>query len=246
MRVTSAPAAGAGVVAPSRYPSVGPASVWAIVSGRVLPAITFGFLDLLSGDTLVHDFRVAAARSPSPHEVLVLVGRGLYLVFVSLVIVLFLTRPPARSRDARLSSGALAMVGTFGLTIAPLVPSGRVVFRTGSAGALVASVCLVVALGTAVVTLNTLGRSFSITPQARRLVTQGPYRIVRHPLYLAEAMAIAAVTVASGTTTMMVAAAVVLASQVRRAQLEERLLSDTFPEYSEVFRNVARFLPGIY
>ena len=246
MRVTSAPPLGAGVVAPPRYPTARLASAWSTLSGRVVPTLTFGLIDLLYGRVVVGDVRVALARTPTPHQVLVLIGTCLYFMFVSLTIVLFLTRPAARSKDAALSSGLLAMAGTFGLTIAPLLPSGRVVLHSGNAGALAESIVLVVALSLAVVTLDTLGRSFSITPQARRLVVSGPYRVVRHPLYLFEAMAIVAVTVAGGTSTMLIAAVLVIACQVRRAQLEERLLRQTFPEYDDVFRGVARFVPGVY
>ena len=38
-----------------------------------------------------------------------------------------------------------------------------------------------------------LGRSISILPQARRLVTWGPYALVRHPLYLGEIVAVVGV-----------------------------------------------------
>jgi protein-S-isoprenylcysteine O-methyltransferase Ste14 len=39
-----------------------------------------------------------------------------------------------------------------------------------------------------------LGRSFSVMPEARRLVTNGPYSVIRHPVYLGEAVALAGVT----------------------------------------------------
>ena len=38
-----------------------------------------------------------------------------------------------------------------------------------------------------------LGRSISILPEARRLVTSGPYALVCHPLYLGEFVAVVGV-----------------------------------------------------
>ncbi len=54
-----------------------------------------------------------------------------------------------------------------------------------------------VVLGTAfsIIAVGTLGRSFSIMAEARRLVTRGVYSIVRHPLYLAEEIAVLGIVV---------------------------------------------------
>ena len=235
-----------GLVSVGAPPQSSGRTVWQALTGRLVPAIVFGGLDLLVGRVVVNDFQVAVSRSLRLHEVVALAGATLYFVFVSLMIMLFLVRPPARGKDARLSSWLFAMLGTFGLTVAPLLPSGPALFRTGTGGALVESVVLVVALTLAVITLRTLGHAFSLTPQARTLVSSGPYRLVRHPLYLCEAMAMVCVTVGSGRSTLVIVAILVLAAQVRRAQLEERLLAQAFPDYQDVFRGVSHFLPGIF
>jgi hypothetical protein len=41
---------------------------------------------------------------------------------------------------------------------------------------------------------RSLGRSFSIMAESRQLVTTGPYRFVRHPLYLAEEIAMVSIS----------------------------------------------------
>jgi len=51
---------------------------------------------------------------------------------------------------------------------------------------LVSSAFLVVGTLASIFVLCWLGRSFSVTPQARALVISGPYRFIRHPLFLSE------------------------------------------------------------
>lgn len=91
-----------------------------------------------------------------------------------------------------------------------------------------------------------LGRSLGIMPEARRLVTTGVYRRVRHPLYLAEDIALLGIFLQFRSWP---AAAVLLAHlivQLRRMDWEEGILSGVFPEYAEYQRRSHRLVPGLY
>lgn len=77
----------------------------------------------------------------------------------------------------------------------------------------------------------TLRRSFSITVEARVLVTRGPFRWVRHPVYLGEILAAAAV-VAWRWSLLNVAIFILFVTiQLLRARWEEAKLLRTFSEY---------------
>jgi len=73
--------------------------------------------------------------------------------------------------------------------------------------------------------------SFSITVEARKLVTTGPYRFVRHPVYLGEIMAALAVTVWRFSVINLALFCLFTALQMVRARMEETKLELNFPEY---------------
>jgi protein-S-isoprenylcysteine O-methyltransferase Ste14 len=98
----------------------------------------------------------------------------------------------------------------------------------------------------AIAVLAYLGRSFSILPEARKLVANGPYRIVRHPLYLAEMIATLGIMLGFRQPWAVLIAIVSIALQLRRMGLEEDVLRRSFPEYAEYARSTAKLLPGIY
>jgi len=98
----------------------------------------------------------------------------------------------------------------------------------------------------AVVVLAQLRGSFSVMAESRELVTAGVYRIVRHPLYLAEEIAAIGVVMQFFSPWTALVLAVQIAFQLRRMANEEVVLTAAFPEYLAYRKRTARILPGIY
>ena len=97
-----------------------------------------------------------------------------------------------------------------------------------------------------VLALLSLGRSLSILPEARKLVTEGLYRRIRHPLYLAEEIAIIGLFLQYRSWTAAAIVIVHAALQLRRMAWEEQVLGETFPEYGAYAQRTDRVIPGVY
>ena len=96
------------------------------------------------------------------------------------------------------------------------------------------------------VALAQLGRSFSVMPEARRLVTSGIYSRVRHPLYLAEAVATLGVLLQYRSVGAALLVAAQFAVQLWRMREEEKVLEMQFPEYGAYRQRTARLVPAVY
>jgi len=90
-----------------------------------------------------------------------------------------------------------------------------------------------------------LGKSFSIMPEARKLVTGGPYAWARHPLYTVEMITIAGTALQFQAPWSWAVAAVVVVLLWIRSHYEEQVLAESFPEYSEYRARTKRFIPGV-
>jgi protein-S-isoprenylcysteine O-methyltransferase Ste14 len=114
-----------------------------------------------------------------------------------------------------------------------LAPSGPELWRTSPALVSIALAVTLVGVGLAVISAQFLGTNFSFTPQGRALVERGPYRFVRHPIYLAELLMIFGVTVVDMRLVPLLGALLVLALQLVRIRAEEHLLRSTFPGFKK-------------
>src|SRR5262249_17514739 len=117
------------------------------------------------------------------------VARATTLAFFAVLIALFAVRRVPQQRPTGLYPRCAAIGGTFiGVGIVLLPPQEL------SSALYLASLLLIIG-GTlfAICAALVLGRSISLFPEARRLVTSGPYALVRHPLYLGEIVAISGV-----------------------------------------------------
>jgi protein-S-isoprenylcysteine O-methyltransferase Ste14 len=90
-----------------------------------------------------------------------------------------------------------------------------------------------------------LGRNFGVLPAARGLVTRGPYRLVRHPVYLGEIGACAGLALAAPSPVNAAVLGALLLAQTVRMRLEERALCDAFPEYEAYALRTPRLLPRV-
>ena len=95
----------------------------------------------------------------------------------------------------------------------------------------------------AIITVSHLGKAFSIVPQAHKVVRSGPYRWLRHPLYAAEAIAVFG-TLLQFLSPFTVSIFVLhIGMQIYRMLNEERLLTQTFPEYRAYAATSWRLIP---
>jgi protein-S-isoprenylcysteine O-methyltransferase Ste14 len=172
----------------------------------------------------------------------------IYALFLCLPIAAILTQPSALARDDRLAVKIIAVTATFLLAALGLwAPQGALLVHPSMAVSLVALWVSVAGAVLAVTSAWTLGGSFSIHPEARELVTSGPYRVVRHPIYLAEVLIIVGLAVVNPRAVTILGAVSVIGLQVVRIFAEEGLHRSVEPAYrSYAARTRFRLLPGVW
>lgn len=163
-------------------------------------------------------------------------------MFYAILGWLMMQRPAPVARQRGLWPVLIAFLGTYAVWLMPLLPAAAPTPITAS----IAAICISAGSVLIIVCITHLGRSFSIAPQARALVTSGPYRLVRHPLYLAEEIAVIGVLMQFVWWAALVLFTAHLAFQLRRMLYEEEVLGQTFPDYAAYAGRTARLIPGLW
>ena len=169
-------------------------------------------------------------------------GAALVCTFYALIIWCYLRRSRAVATSGSITGYAAAVTATLLPFAIPLLHSAPSALGQQYVG------YLLVVAGTcwAIWSVRYLGRSISVIAQAREVVDGGPYRLVRHPLYLGELVSALGITIVVGTVQALCAWVALCGLQAYRALREEQVLLEALPGYRSYRARTAALLPGIF
>jgi protein-S-isoprenylcysteine O-methyltransferase Ste14 len=167
-----------------------------------------------------------------------LVAGGFFL----LVAYLFTVRAPRRGPRAAPLAAIIALAGTFAFSFLGLLPPTEPSPERTIPGVAITTIGTLFAC----FALFNLGRFFGVFPEARGLVTHGPYAVIRHPVYLAEIIVAVGIVLPIFSIWSVGLFIVFVALQYARAILEERALTAAIPEYAAYAKRTWRIIPGIH
>ena len=184
-------------------------------------------------------------RRPPPsslHDHAGLLQEFVTIAFLAVVVILFaVRRRTVQGRRAGWRQGLIALAGTFLLNVVAYLP----IEPSTATGLLLASSAVVV-LGTlfSIWALARLGRCFGLLPEVRGLVRGGPYRLVRHPVYLGELVSAFGLLIAKPHPLVLAIFGLFVVLQYQRTLYEEQALAAAFPDdYPAYQARVPRLVP---
>lgn len=205
--------------------------------GKFAMLCVFGYLAYKQSVSIIG---IILHRAEIPLWQLTLVSLIFGTMFLFMILYFTVTRLPPSNSASGLEPRITAVAGTFVMMLLIVLPAGEI----GPELRVVATILVVLGTVLSMLCIRQLGRSFSIMATARKLVTDGPYKIIRHPLYGAEVVTIVGVAIGHWSFWAAILGLVWLGLQIRRAQNEERVLRECFPEYESYARRVPMLLPG--
>lgn len=167
--------------------------------------------------------------------------RVMLLAFYVLAVLLLLIRSDATAKSDRILPRVAAYAGTFAPFLLAFAGGEPVSLGQSMAAVSLQSVGLIFSI----YSLAVLRRSFGVEPQVRTLVRTGPYRFIRHPLYVGEIASLAGAVWVAPSWEKLAILVLAAALQAYRAVQEERLLAAHLPEFRSYMRETRMFVPGL-
>jgi protein-S-isoprenylcysteine O-methyltransferase Ste14 len=208
--------------------------------GRALPALFFGLFIVIWVLGSVQTAGRLTHAGASADDYLAFANRVLRLAFFSMLVVMYVIRLPTKKADRRPFVILVSFVGTFCIVATSFLPNSP----HGPLSVLISDLLITAGMAWAVWGLAYLRRSFSIIPEARRLVTGGPFALSRNPLYLGEGVASIGVVLPGFTIWHALLLAVFVTSQLLRIRWEQKILLEAFgDDFSAYLRRVPMLVP---
>jgi protein-S-isoprenylcysteine O-methyltransferase Ste14 len=214
------------------------------ITGKALPLCVWIFFVLVILFSMVADALRMLHEGTSLESLLRLARAGLTDAFMILLAGAYLVRIRATER----AQGFLQRTFPLFVFLASIAGMGLLQSRPGSPPFyLVAPGLLLALLGLclSIWSLWHLRSSFSILAEARRTVVSGPYRYVRHPLYLGEALTMLGLCLLIGTGSALIFWAVITGLQLARARIEEKKLCRALSDYL-AYQNKTPFIFPVF
>jgi protein-S-isoprenylcysteine O-methyltransferase Ste14 len=187
-------------------------------------------------------FAAALQLRPFWVSALQLLSLASFTFYLALIIALIFLRRLPVAKSETLWPRALAILGSTALFVLPWL-------RPASLSPPLIALSALLTAGGTVAELWILGwlrRSFSLLPEARALVTRGPYRRIRHPLYLAGLITSLGAMLHFQQPWAGLVVIANFAIQLLRMHYEEQVLTRAFPAYAEYAARSWRLIPGLY
>ncbi len=204
--------------------------------------VLYGVSALRLTPALVSELQQARLDSIDPLFAISVLRQTASIAFILLALTFLLIRRQPIAKSKGLLPRFAAIAGTYlGIAVVWLPPQ-----PIGFGLSLLSLMLMLGGLGFAIYALAHLGRSFSLMAEARRLVTDGPYASIRHPLYVGEAASLLGLMLQYISPLALALVAVQICIQLIRIKNEENVLASLFPEYEAYRARTARLVPGLY
>ena len=189
-----------------------------------------------------------AAQAPDTLLEWILAGAGAAtLIVFAVALQNFFVQPPALTRPQRLFQDVSVLIGlAHGLALLALDSAGNAWAVIGIAMYMTALALFLSALEAA--RRVPMTRTFVYAPKCDTILDKGPYKVIRHPIYLSYSLGWLAAPVATHNILLGLTAVFMITCYVISAREEERImaLGARGAEFEQLRARTWRMIPFIY